>query len=90
MKEEVFGPVAVFVKFKEEEEAFLIANDTAYGLGASIWTQDIDKAKRIAARMQCGSVFINQMVKSDPRLPLEALKIQVMVENYQKKVYWLL
>tara|TARA_B100000683_G_scaffold74436_1_gene73198 strand:- start:13 stop:1377 length:1365 start_codon:yes stop_codon:yes gene_type:complete len=74
MKEEVFGPVAVFVKFKEEEEAFLIANDTAYGLGASIWTQDIDKAKRIAARMQCGSVFINQMVKSDPRLPFGGIK----------------
>ena len=74
MKEEVFGPVAVFVKFKEEVEALLIANDTPYGLGASIWTRDKDKGIRIASKIEAGSVFINQMVKSDPRLPFGGIK----------------
>jgi succinate-semialdehyde dehydrogenase/glutarate-semialdehyde dehydrogenase len=74
MKEEVFGPVAVFVKFKEEVEALLIANDTQYGLGASIWTKDKDKAITIASQIEAGSVFINQMVKSDPRLPFGGIK----------------
>jgi succinate-semialdehyde dehydrogenase/glutarate-semialdehyde dehydrogenase len=67
--EEIFGPVASVIVVKDENEAVEVANDTMFGLGSSIWTRDIEKAKYIASQMNAGNVFINAIVKSDPRLP---------------------
>ncbi|MBI9071926.1 MAG: NAD-dependent succinate-semialdehyde dehydrogenase [Melioribacteraceae bacterium] len=74
-EEELFGPAASVIKVKDEEEAIFVANDTEFGLGASLWTQDLSKAKSIASRIESGSVFINGLVKSDPRLPFGGVKI---------------
>jgi succinate-semialdehyde dehydrogenase/glutarate-semialdehyde dehydrogenase len=72
--EELFGPVAALIVAVDEEDALRIANDTAFGLGASIWTADRAKGEMLAARIEAGSVFINGMVKSDPRLPFGGIK----------------
>ncbi|MSU55739.1 MAG: NAD-dependent succinate-semialdehyde dehydrogenase [Candidatus Taylorbacteria bacterium] len=72
--EEVFGPVAAVIGVKDEEEAIRVANDTPYGLGASVWTKNLARAKRIIPRIESGSVFVNDMVKSDPRLPFGGIK----------------
>src|SRR5690606_22314803 len=61
-KEELFGPVASVFVVKDEEEAIALANDTMYGLGASVWTKDTDKALKISRKIKSGSVFINAMV----------------------------
>lgn len=67
--EEVFGPVASVIVAKDTDDAVLLANKTVYGLGASIWSEDLEKATKLSKRINAGSVFINGMVKSDPRLP---------------------
>ncbi len=72
--EEVFGPVMPIVSFINEEEAIKIANDTKYGLGASIFTLDMKKAKRIIPQIEAGNVAVNDMVKSDPRAPFGGIK----------------
>ena len=72
--EETFGPVSTVIPFNNVEEAITIANDTQYGLGASIWTQDIELADKMAAQIEAGAVFINGMTKSDPRLPFGGTK----------------
>ncbi len=72
--EEIFGPVASLIKANDEEEALRIANDSQFGLGASLWTNNIAKAKELAYKIESGSVFINGMVKSDPRLPFGGIK----------------
>lgn len=72
--EEVFGPVAPIVIVKNSEEAMVIANNSAYGLGATIWTNDLDKAKKMAAKIESGSVYINGAMKSDVRLPFGGIK----------------
>lgn len=73
--EEIFGPVASVIAAKDEEDAIRIANDTPYGLGAAVFTQDIDRGERIAAeRLEAGSCFVNAFVKSDPRLPFGGVK----------------
>ncbi|RLD16467.1 NAD-dependent succinate-semialdehyde dehydrogenase [candidate division KSB1 bacterium] len=72
--EETFGPVATIIPVKDEKEAIAVANDSEFGLGASLWTSDIEKAKKLAREIQSGSVFINGMVKSDPRLPFGGIK----------------
>jgi len=72
--EETFGPVSVIIPAKDPEDAIRIANDTMYGLGASLWTQDIELAEKLAAQIDAGAVFINGMVKSDPRLPFGGIK----------------
>ncbi len=73
--QEIFGPVATIIKVKDEEEAIFVANDTEFGLGASLWTSDLEKAKNLATQIEAGSVFINGMVKSDPRLPFGGVKL---------------
>lgn len=72
--EEVFGPIAPILIAKDENEAIKIANNTQFGLGASIWTKDLTKAKRVSKKLECGFVVINDMVKSDPRLPFGGIK----------------
>jgi succinate-semialdehyde dehydrogenase/glutarate-semialdehyde dehydrogenase len=72
--DEIFGPVASLIKAKDENEAIRIANDSAFGLGASLWTSDLEKAKHLAHKIESGSVFVNGMVKSDPRLPFGGIK----------------
>ena len=72
--EETFGPVASLIKVKDEKEAIAVANDTCYGLGASIWTKDLEKGESMIKQVQAGSVFVNDMVKSDPRLPFGGIK----------------
>lgn len=67
--EETFGPVAAVITVENEEEAIAVANDTEFGLGASVWTVDIERAKRVAARLNAGFVGINNMVKSEQSLP---------------------
>jgi len=73
-REETFGPVAAVVRVREADEAIAVANDTKYGLGANLWTRDIARARRLARRIEAGSVFVNGMVASDPRLPFGGIK----------------
>ena len=73
--EELFGPVAVLFRFKTDEEAISIANDTVFGLGAGVFTSDIEKGKLLAEKgLEAGCVFVNDFVKSDPRLPFGGIK----------------
>jgi succinate-semialdehyde dehydrogenase/glutarate-semialdehyde dehydrogenase len=72
--EETFGPVAAVVRAKDEGDAVRLANDSPFGLGASLWTQDRPRAERLAAEIEAGSVFVNGLVKSDPRLPFGGIK----------------
>ncbi len=75
-REETFGPVAAVIKADSETDAIEIANDSVYGLGAAIFTDDIDKGERIAREeLQAGSCFVNDFVKSDPRLPFGGIKL---------------
>lgn len=67
--EEVFGPVAAVYQVADESEAIVNANDTTFGLGASLWMSDLDRADRIAAKIDAGCVYVNELVKSDPRVP---------------------
>lgn len=71
---EVFGPVAGVITVADATEAIRVANDSPFGLSASLWTNDTSKAKQLAAELEVGSVFINGLVKSDPRLPLGGVK----------------
>ena len=73
-KEETFGPVAAVVRVRDADEAVRIANDSAYGLGANLWTRDLALGERLARRIESGSVFVNGMVASDPRLPFGGVK----------------
>ena len=73
-KEETFGPVAVIITFKTLEEAIELSNQSEFGLGVSIFTQDIDFIKTKISAFNDGAVFMNEMVKSDPRLPFGGIK----------------
>jgi len=74
MNEEVFGPLAAVTIVKSDAEAIHIANDSQFGLGASVWSGNIERAEWLAEKLQCGTVAINDMVKSDPRLPFGGVK----------------
>jgi len=68
--EELFGPVAAVIPAKDEAEAITIANDSNFGLGAAVFTRNVDRGEGIAAKkLAAGSCFVNAFVKSDPRLP---------------------
>jgi acyl-CoA reductase-like NAD-dependent aldehyde dehydrogenase len=73
-QEEVFGPVAPIIVAGDEVEAIELANDSEYGLGASIWTQDLDKAERLSNSVESGIVSVNNVVASDPRVPFGGVK----------------
>ena len=68
-KKETFGPIFCVTKIRDVEDAIRLANKSDYGLGGSLWSSNIDLAKDIARRVNTGAVFINDMTKSDPRLP---------------------
>jgi acyl-CoA reductase-like NAD-dependent aldehyde dehydrogenase len=73
-QEEVFGPVAPIIIADDEDETIELANNSDYGLGASIWTQDLDKAERFSISVESGIVSINNVVASDPRVPFGGVK----------------
>ncbi|HLC74776.1 MAG TPA: NAD-dependent succinate-semialdehyde dehydrogenase [Candidatus Nanoarchaeia archaeon] len=72
--EEVFAPCAPVIVFRNDDEAIAIANDTVFGLGGSVWTKDVVKGERIARQIDAGTVFVNSIVKSDPRMPFGGIK----------------
>jgi len=72
--EEVFGPVAAVFRVGTEAEAVELANDSHLGLGASVWTRDLDRGERVAHELEAGCTFVNELVKSDPRLPFGGVK----------------
>ena len=72
--EELFGPVAIVIHARDEEDALRIANDSPFGLGSSVWTQDLARGEALARRVEAGCTFVNGMVKSDPRLPFGGIK----------------
>jgi succinate-semialdehyde dehydrogenase/glutarate-semialdehyde dehydrogenase len=72
--EEVFGPVASLMRVRTAEEAICVANESSYGLGAALWTADVDRARRVAWELEAGFVAINGQVASDPRLPFGGVK----------------
>jgi succinate-semialdehyde dehydrogenase/glutarate-semialdehyde dehydrogenase len=73
--EETFGPVAAVIAARDEADAVRIANDTAFGLGAAVFSRDVERAERIAAgELNAGACFVNGLVKSDPRLPFGGIK----------------
>jgi len=67
--EELFGPVASVYRVADEDEAVAVANDTRFGLGASVWTTDRERGESLAREIDAGCVYVNQLVKSDPRVP---------------------
>ncbi|HEY4433165.1 MAG TPA: NAD-dependent succinate-semialdehyde dehydrogenase [Candidatus Cybelea sp.] len=73
-EEEVFGPAAAVIRATDPQRAISLANDSRFGLGANIWSRDVALAEQLAARIEAGSVFINGMVASDPRLPFGGVK----------------
>ncbi len=73
-REETFGPVAALIRARDVDHAIQLANDTEYGLGAAVWTRDLAGAKEIARRIEAGSVFVNGLVASDPRMPMGGVK----------------
>jgi succinate-semialdehyde dehydrogenase/glutarate-semialdehyde dehydrogenase len=72
--EEFFGPVASVIRVRDAEEAVAVANATPFGLGGSVWTRDAARGEAVAARIEAGAVFVNGLVKSDPRLPFGGVK----------------
>jgi len=73
-KEETFGPVAAVLRVRDADDAVRVANDSAYGLGASLWTRDLKLGEALARKIESGAVFVNGMVASDPRLPFGGVK----------------
>lgn len=73
-EQETFGPVSAIIPVEDAEEAIMVANDSKFGLGGSVWSKNLEKAESIARRIESGAVFINSLTKSDPRLPFGGVK----------------
>jgi succinate-semialdehyde dehydrogenase/glutarate-semialdehyde dehydrogenase len=74
-EEELFGPVAIVIKVSDEDEAIAVANDTQFGLGAAVFSENVRRAEEIAAnKLEAGCCFVNAFVRSDPRLPFGGIK----------------
>jgi succinate-semialdehyde dehydrogenase/glutarate-semialdehyde dehydrogenase len=73
-RQEFFGPVAMFFRVKDEDEAIAIANDSDFGLGGSVFTADLARGQRVASRVDTGMMFINNIDWSDPELPFGGVK----------------
>jgi aldehyde dehydrogenase (NAD+) len=96
-QEEIFGPVAMFMRFRDEEEAVSLANATRFGLAAGIWTRNLSRAHRVAARVDAGTVWINTYRAMSPMSPLGGFKesglgkengIEVVREYTRVKSVW--
>ncbi|MCA1683510.1 MAG: aldehyde dehydrogenase family protein, partial [Actinobacteria bacterium] len=74
MQEEIFGPVVTVTPFDSPEEAIAYANSTRYGLSASVWTRDLQKAHRVAAAIESGTVWVNTWLLRDLRVPFGGMK----------------
>ncbi|MPZ13728.1 MAG: aldehyde dehydrogenase family protein [Chloroflexi bacterium] len=74
LREETFGPIAAVLRVPDAETAIASANDSVYGLGASLWTANLEQARHLARRIETGVVFVNGMVASDPRLPFGGIR----------------
>jgi acyl-CoA reductase-like NAD-dependent aldehyde dehydrogenase len=72
--DETFGPVAAVIRARDTEHAIELANDSKFGLGSNLWTRNIEEARKLAARIEAGGVFVNGMTASDPRLPFGGIK----------------
>jgi succinate-semialdehyde dehydrogenase/glutarate-semialdehyde dehydrogenase len=72
--QETFGPVVAIIPVKNEEEAINVANDSAFGRGGSVWTEDLKHGEAIARKIRTGAMFVNGLVKSDPRMPFGGIK----------------
>jgi succinate-semialdehyde dehydrogenase/glutarate-semialdehyde dehydrogenase len=73
-REEFFGPVALFFRVKNEDEAVALANDSEFGLGGAVFTQDVARGKRVASRVDTGMMFINHPTWTSPELPFGGIK----------------
>lgn len=73
-EQELFGPVAAIIVVEGEEEAIRVANDSEFGLGGSVWTGDVKRGEAVARKVETGAMFVNGLVKSDPRLPFGGIK----------------
>lgn len=73
-RDEVFGPIAPVMAVADDEQAIRLANDSVFGLGGCVWTRDLERGERLARRLESGTVFVNSIVKSDPRMPFGGVK----------------
>ena len=73
-RQEFFGPVAMFFRVKNEDEAIALANDSDFGLGGSVFTRDVERGKRVASRVNTGMMFINNIDWADAELPFGGVK----------------
>jgi len=96
--EELFGPVAVIHRVDDETQALKLANDSEFGLGGSVWTADRERGLTFARQLECGCAFVNELVKSDPRLPFGGIKSsgfgrelsrQGILEFVNTKTFWI-